>query len=374
MIGTWTFTRNKSGRREKSGRAIRRAAVYLSGAMMAALLVGCSGDQGDGGTLADARHLVIYSTTDVGAFQPVLDDFRQLNPNISIQYHELEAAELDRRFRHEETQGGGRADVLLSAAMDLQIRLVNDGYGAPHRSANTAVLPGWARWRDEALGFTFEPVVMVFNRSIMQGRAIPTSRPQLLEAVRADSAFWRGRIGTYDVATSSVGYLVASQDARQSTDFGAMAEAFRDARVVTAGTTSEILGRLERGELAVGYNVLGSYARAHAERHPNLEIIYPADYTLAVARTAVVPKSAPHAAAAHQFIDYLLSVRGQRVLTNESRLSAVRPEFDGPYSRLGISETSVGPLRPISLGPGLLVYLDDQKRERLLTLWGGGIR
>lgn len=345
------------------------------GALVASVaLVGCSANGGSDGTLADDSHLVIYSTTDVGAFQPALDDFRQLNPAISIQYNELEAAELDRRFRQEEAQGSGRADVLLSAAMDLQIRLVNDGYGAPHRSTNTAVLPGWARWRDEALGFTFEPVVMVFNRRVMQGRAIPTSRPMLLEAVRADSAFWRGRIGTYDVATSSVGYLVASQDARQSTDFGAMAEAFRDARVVTAGTTSEILGRLERGELAVGYNVLGSYARAHAERHPVLQIVYPTDYTLAVARTAVIPKSAPHAAAAHQFIDYLLSVRGQRVLTNESRLSAVRPEFDGPYSRLGITETSVGPLRPIALGPGLLVYLDDQKRERLLTLWGGGTR
>ncbi len=337
-------------------------------------LAGCAERGAGGDKLAEARHLVIYSTTDAAAFQPAIDDFRALNPAMDISYHELEAADLDRRFRNEEAAGGSEADLLLSSAMDLQVRLVNDGYGAPHRSANTAVLPGWARWRDEALGFTFEPVVMVFNRRLMKGREIPASRPQLLEAVRADPAFWRGRIGTYDAATSSVGYLVASQDARQSADFGAMAEAFRDARVVTAGTTSEILGRIEGGELAVGYNVLGSYARAHAERHPNLEIVYPADYTLAVARTAVIPKSAPHASAAHQFLDYLLSVRGQRTLTNKSRLSAVRPEFDGPYTRLGITETSVGPLRPIALGPGLLVYLDDQKRERLLALWAGGTR
>jgi iron(III) transport system substrate-binding protein len=336
---------------------------------------GCADRAGGDDQLADARKLVIYSTTDGKAFQPVIDDFRALNPAIEIDYHELEAADLDRRFRAEElAKGDDRADLLLSSAMDLQVRLVNDGYGAPHRTANSAILPGWARWRDEALGFTFEPVVMVFNRRLMQGREIPASRPQLLDAVRADSAFWRGRIGTYDVTKSSVGYLVASQDARQSADFGAMAEAFREAGVVTAGTTSEILGRLERGELAVGYNVLGSYARARAERSPGLEIVYPSDYTLAVARTAVIPKSAPHAVTAHQFLDYLLSVRGQRVLTNKSRLSAVRPEVDGRYTRFGITETSVGPLRPIALGPGLLVYLDDQKRERLLALWAGSAR
>lgn len=337
-------------------------------------LGGCGKERSGQGEAPGSRALVIYSTTDIEAFQPVIDDFRALNPSIEIRYLLMEAAELDQRFRAEDKAGGSDADLLLSSAMDLQVRLVNDGYAAPHHSANAAILPGWARWRDEALGFTFEPVVMVFNRKVMAGREIPMSRPQLLDAVRADSAFWRGRIGTYDVAKSSVGYLVASQDARQSADFGAMAEAFRDARVVTAGTTSEILARLDRGELALGYNVLGSYARAHAERSRDLAIVYPSDYTLAVARTAVIPKSAPNAAAAHQFLDYLLSVRGQRILTNRSRLSAVRPEFDGPYTRLGITETSVGPLRPIGLGPGLLVYLDQQKRERLLALWSGSGR
>lgn len=335
-------------------------------------LAGCAEKAADRAAATESRVLTIYSTSDLEVFQPVIDDFRATHREIEVKYVDLEAAELDRRFRAESASDGSPADLLLSAAMDLQVRLVNDGFAAPHRSANAGMVPGWARWRDEALGFTFEPVVMVFNRKAMAGRRIPMSRPELLAAVRADPAFWRGRIGTYDVATSSVGYLVASQDARQSSDFGAIAEAFRDSGMVTAGTTSEVLDRIESGELALGYNVLGSYARAQADRSDNLELVYPSDYTLAVARTAVVPKSAPNARAAHQFLEYLLSIRGQRILTNRSRLSAVRPEINGPYSRLGITEKSVGPLRPITLGPGLLVYLDAQKRERLLALWSGG--
>lgn len=343
--------------------------VVLSIAALLAL-IGCS-DFEDHEEQAVRRSLTIYSTTDISAFQPVLDDYRAAHPNVDIKYAELEAAELDARFRSELAQGRPVADLLLSSAMDLQVKLVNDGYAASHRSSNAAALPAWARWRDEALGFTFEPVVMVFNRELMRGRAIPTSRPELLAAIRSDPAFWHRRIGTYSPFTSSAGYLITSQDARQSSDYGGIVEAFRNSDVVTADTTSEILNQVDNATLALGYNVLGSYARAQAEKSRRLEIVYPSDYTLAVARTAVIPKSAPNAGMAHRFLEHLLSIRGQRLLADRSRLSAVRPEVDGPYSRLGITESSVGPLRPIALGPGLLVYLDRQKRERLLELWSG---
>jgi iron(III) transport system substrate-binding protein len=232
-------------------------------------------------------------------------------------------------------------------------------------------LPRWARWRDEAFGITFEPAVMVFNRRLMQGRKIPRSRPQLLEALRSDPSFWARRVGTYDIGASSVGYLLASQDTRQSSEFGALAEALGDLDLQTHDKTSILLDRLERGELVMGYNLLGSYARARVERGAPLTIVYPEDYTLAVARTALLPKDAPHPRAAHAFLEYLLSLRGQRTLSTRSRLSAARPEIEGPYSRLGISEATVGPLRPIALGPGLLVYLDAQKRRRILENWRG---
>lgn len=337
-------------------------------------LGGCDTRVDIGKGIGEARSLTIYSTTDREAFLPAIADFRELHPEVEVSYIQMKTAELDARFRQESASGRPRADLLLSSAMDLQVQLVNEGFAAPHRSANAVLLPNWARWRDEALGFTFEPVVMVFNRKMMEGRKIPASRPELLASLRDDPGFWRGRIGTYDIARSSVGYLIASQDARQSSEFGALAEAFRDADVFKSITTSEILRKIEMGELAMGYNVLGSYARAETDRHPELQIVYPSDYTLAVSRTAVIPKSAPHAQAAHLFLEYLLSVRGQLVLTNRSRLNAVRPEINGPYSRMGIAETSVGPLRPIALGPGLLVYLDDQKSARLLELWRGQAR
>lgn len=313
--------------------------------------------------------LTIYSTTDTAVFKPVIDDFRRTRPGVFIRYEELDAGPLYRRHLREAAAGTPRADLLLSSAMDLQAKLVNDGHAARHVSANGARLPSWARWRQEAFGVTFEPAVIVFNSRVMQGRTIPRSRPELLDALQRAPDFWRGRIATYDVGTSSVGYLLASQDARQNNDLGSLLQAFGQARVQTYASTSVMLDRLERGELVMGYNLLGSYARRRIENGAALTIVYPQDYTLAVSRTAVLPRNAPHRALAHAFLEYLLSLRGQRTLSAQSQLSAVRPEIEGPYSRLGIAEAQVGPLRPISLGPGLLTYLDRAKRARLIGNW-----
>lgn len=311
--------------------------------------------------------LTIYSTTDTAVFQPVIEDFQMIRPDITVNYVDIEAAPLYERFLRETGEGRPQADLLLSSSMDLQVKLVNDGYATPHVSENSMSIPAWARWRNEAFGFTFEPAVMVFNAGQMQGTPLPRSRNELLSMLKDSPTRWRGRIGTYDIARSSVGYLLASQDARQSSEFGALIEAFGDAGVRVEERTATLLDLLEDGTLAVGYNLLGSYARARVESGAPLVIVYPQDYTLAVSRTAVLPANAPHPEAAHAFLDYLLSHRGQNVLSTKSHLSRIRVTEGEGFA--GFSGARVGPLRPISLGPGLLVYLDQLKREKLLSSW-----
>lgn len=318
--------------------------------------------------------LVIYSTTDTRVFDPVIRDFQQVRPDVAVRYVDIEAAPLYRRFLREIGEGRPQADLLLSSSMDLQVKLVNDGFAAEHVSDNAMMLPAWARWRNEAFGFTFEPAVMVFNREQMRGMPLPRSRADLLAMLKQDPEKWRGRVGTYDISTSSVGYLLASQDARQSSEFGALMEAFGDIDVRIEERTGGLLDLLESGELAAGYNLLGSYARARVEAGAPLQIVYPQDYTLAVSRTAVIPASAPHPGAAHAFLEYLLSARGQEALATQSHLSRIRPDGDDPSGHLGVAEGRIGPLRPIALGPGLLVYLDQQKRARLLSTWRAIVR
>lgn len=313
--------------------------------------------------------VTIYSTTDTAAFAPVIADFKAVQPDVDIHYVELDAHPLNERYLAETASGHDKADILLSAAMDLQVKLVNDGYAAPHRSANAEALPSWARWRNEIFGLTFEPVVMVANEEGLKGHPIPSSRFELAQTLRNDPAFWRDRIGTYDVRASSTGYLLATQDARLSSEFGPLVQAMGGAHVKTYPNSSPLLRDVESGKLLLGYNVLGSYAKQRVAAGAKLRIIYPEDYTLAVVRAAFVSKRAPNPVAAHAFLEYLMSLRGQRVLSTRSDLDAVREEIRSQYGKLGISGTALGPLRPIPLGPGLLTYLDQQKQERFLENW-----
>jgi ABC-type Fe3+ transport system substrate-binding protein len=313
--------------------------------------------------------VTVYSTTDTAVFAPVIADFRRLNPAVELRYVELDAAPLFDRFLREEAAGRPQADLVLSSAMDLQVKLVNDGYAQPHRSAAADTLPPAARWRHEIFGLTFEPVVMVINPDLLTEKDTPRTRFDLVRSLRERPDFWRGRVGTYDIARSSVGYLLAAQDARQSSEFGALVESLGHVDARTYTNTSRLLGDIAAGRVALGYNVLGSYAQRSVEAGAHLRIVYPDDYTLAVVRAAFIPRGAPNAAGAHAFLEYLLSVRGQRILATRSDLAAASTAVAGPYGRLGAQGAAVGPLRPIPIGPGLLTYLDQQKRERFLTNW-----
>lgn len=313
--------------------------------------------------------VTVYSTTDTAIFNPVIADFRKLHPEIELDYVELDAQPLFDRFLKETASQTPKADIVLSSAMDLQVKLINDGFAQKHRSANSDALPPWAKWRNEIFGLTFEPVVMVANPDLFSGQEIPRTRFDLVLALRRDPAFWNKRIGTYDITKSSVGYLLAAQDVRQSSEYGALVEAMGEVKVATFQNISVLIDEIEAGKIALGYNVLGSYAKRRVAQGAKIEIIFPEDYTLAVVRAAFIAKNAPNPASAHVFLEYLMSIRGQRILATRSNLAAVREEVRGPYAAPGGTGSLVGPLRPIPIGPGLMTYLDKQKRERFVANW-----
>ena len=315
--------------------------------------------------MAGNSALVIYGTTDTDVFRDVLADFRAVRPDVEVRHVELDAGEADARYLREVVAGRPTADLILSSAMDLQFRLANDGHARRVRIGDAAWLPDWAKWRDEAFGVTFEPAVMVFNRRLMAGRRIPASRADLVAALGADPAFWRGRVTTYDAARSRVGYLLETQDARQNPQHGALADALAASDVRTAETSAAMLARIERGELIGGYNILASYARRRLEAGAPIAIVHPSDYTLVLSRTAVLTRAGANRAAADAFLAYLLSSRGQQRIARVGRLDPIRTDMGAV--REGLSPGEIGRFRPIALGTGLLVHLDRRKRERFLA-------
>ena len=118
---------------------------------------------------------------------------------------------------------------------------------------------------------------------------MPRSRQDLLRALERDKDKLHGRVGTYDISASSVGYLMAEQDELVSSNWG-LANAFGQVGVRLAATSAEILDAIERDELDLGY-MLGS-TRCRARPPAAIGVVFPQDYVLVLARSVLIARRA----------------------------------------------------------------------------------
>lgn len=321
------------------------------------------------------QQLQILSSTDEGVMKPLIADFQQQQPSIAVEYIDLNSVPLFERFIRD-YEKNATSDLIISSAMDLQIKLVNDGYAETHSTEALQWLPEWAQWRKQAFGFTAEPAVIVYNKALLKGKDIPQNRFELIELLRDQTQRFKGRMGTYDIQRSGLGYLFASQDAQQASTWGRLTENLNSVKVKLYDSTSQMLNAVRSGELLLSYNVLGSYAFSAVGQSDTLGMILSSDYTLAMSRVAFVSNRARNPVAGHLFLDYLLSERGQRILGVEAKLYPIHPNVTGGATLTGLIEETRnrGPIKQIKLGPALLTYQDQMKKENFLSEWRKVIR
>ncbi|SLN43114.1 Bacterial extracellular solute-binding protein [Pseudoruegeria aquimaris] len=298
--------------------------------------------------------LKVISTADTDLFAPLIHSFQERNPGISVDYSEASSGEINKAIL-----AGAGFDVAISSAMDLQTKLANDGHARSHRSAQTERLPAWANWRDTLFAFTQEPATIVVNPAHFEGLSIPRTRQELITLLRENQERFRGRIGTYDVRQSGLGYLFATQDSRASEGFWRLAEVMGGLRARLYCCSSDMIEDVASGRIAIAYNVLGSYAQARKDLADRIEIIEPEDFTTVMLRSVLIPSTAAAPEAAGAFVDHLL------LAAWGGPEAATRAGY--PFPPIDLSEQTAR--RPIRMGPGLLVYLDSLKRGRFLAEW-----
>lgn len=317
---------------------------------------------------AGGQELVIYSTLDNRLALPLIAAFQDANPDVSIRYEDMLASEIAARVIAETDAGQASADFLFSSAMDLQLKLANDGYGQVVVAKEARDWPTWATWQDTAFALTFEPAVLVYHiPSFPEGP--PQSRLELLQWLDVAPTSLTGRIGTYDIEKSAVGYLFLARDAEHFPDIWSVLRAMGRAGLQTFPTSQDIIDRVADGRLVLGYNILGSYAADQARLRPDLGLVLLKDYTVVISRVAVVPRAAASPELGQAFLDFLMSAEGQTLLSEKLRLPSVSLEVSGAGSGAAMQAALGDQLRPVPVSPGVLVYLDQAKRARLLRLW-----
>jgi iron(III) transport system substrate-binding protein len=323
---------------------------------------------------AGARMLVVYSSLDVPLAKPMIEGFQKAHPDIAMRYEELLTTEVYERIVKETDSGTATADVAFSSAMDLQVKLANDGYAQQSDLPMSARWPRWANWRNTAYALTFEPAVFVYYKPGFKDAPPPSSRKELVDylAAQGDAVF--GRIGTYDIERSGVGFMFMARDQEQFGDIWSVIRAMGAAGVKLYSTSSAILERIADGRFVLGYNILGSYAADWASRNPDIGIVMPKDYTVVMSRIGLVPQAAASADLGRKYLQYFMSAEGQQIMARELQIAAVSPDVSGENTANTMQAALGAQLRPVPVSPGLMVYLDQVKRLRLIANWNDALR
>ena len=354
--------------RDHSGKPAAVKMAWLLKGVMAGLclLAGC-GESLDGATSASVRRaaqkegeLTIYANTSL--MEPLIEDFRRRYPDITVRVEDMNSTLIAERVVAETQDDRPKADLVWSSAMDLQIKLINDGYAQAYRSPHRRAMPDGSVWRDQGFGITAEPIVFAYNRRLLPADAVPRSHADLLRLLEASPQLFAGRTTVYDAERSGVALMHLSADVQIYPDAWRLMEALGRSRPRLDTSGQRMMGQLASGKMVLAYNMNQSFGETWALRHPDVALVTPSDYHLSVSRVAFIPRAAPHPNTARLFLDYLLSREGQRGIA----VLGIRPVRDD----IGDTVRSTSPgARPIRVGPGLLANLDRVRRERLLDRW-----
>jgi iron(III) transport system substrate-binding protein len=327
-----------------------------------------------GNLIAAARQegkVVVYSVLGNKAAAPLVAAFKALYPGIEVEYDgDSGSNEVAERFLGELKAGKPSADVMWSSAMDLQMMLVRDGHAASYASPEARHLPAWARYRDQAWGTTFEPVVFVYNRKAVAEDEAPRDRSEFAALLERRTDKYAGKVAMFDVGKSGVGYLFAAQDAQQGGGITRLLRAMRQARVQESSGTGEMLAKVNSGEYLLGYNIMGAYALVRSRKElPNLGVVLPRDYTLVLSRVMFIGRHAAHPNAARLWADFMLSRRGQKIIGDAIELYAVRDDVDAEYTAAKLAQRIGAAARPIPIDPRLADDLEPARQHNFIKGW-----
>src|SRR5512132_68334 len=318
--------------------------------------------------------VVVYATTDAARASPLVKAFEAKYPGISVEYDDLNSTELYNRFISEEAAGSGTGDLLWSSAMDLQVKLVADGYALAYKSPELPNLPEWAVWKDQAYGTTAEPLAIVYNKRLVPEGDVPHTHAALLQLLDGKPDAYKGKVTAYDPERSGVGFVQLNQDTLVWPQAWDLFKAFGREEIKLYTSVGAMLERVGSGEHLIAYNVFGSYALARAKKDPSIGWLLPEDYTLITSRVALISGKARAPAGAKLFLDFLLSKDGQEILANQALLYAIRNDVSADASARRVSELVGDRVRPVPIDDSLLATLKPLPRLAFLKEWRAAMR
>lgn len=292
-----------------------------------------------GGAVAPARAqqpsatVVLYTSVPQELATEFGRAFMQKYPQIKLEILRSGSTEIERRIFAEVETGGIRADVLWLADAPIFITLRDRGLLQPYRPAELRAIP--ESFRDPTNHFVagrLINMIIAVNTTLIPVRSAPRTWADLPRY---------GRTAAMPNPLFSGSVFVTIATFVQKFGWQWFERARREGMQVLRGN-SEVARALAGREFGVGMT-LDFIVYGMIQDGAPLAIIWPEDGAVAVPSPVAITKSSRNVEAARRFVDYVISVEGQRFLASQG-VVPVRADVEPPRGQPRASEIKSLPI------------------------------
>lgn len=314
------------------------------------------------------ENLYIYGDLDPGISAPLVKAFESANPGVTVDFVTMKSGDIFFRYMNDIAGKKVSADILWSREIILQAELAKDGFTKQYTPQTVPALFPGAVMSGSVFAATLDPVVMVYNRNLLQEKDLPVSRAGLVKAVKNER--WQGRLGVCDPEKSETAFLLLTQDLAYGSDFWGMIRKLGDAGLRVYPDYRSLLEKVTKGELVYAYNVPLSEVIKAKDSTGKLSWYYLDDYSLALPETVLITKVATNPVNARAWIDFILSEKAQQLIAARSHRYGARSDVSaGEMSLQGGALPGSNRLKIIGTGTEVTRFGTDGMKRGFILRW-----
>lgn len=274
--------------------------------------------------------LLIYSIMSPENWRPVIQGFNQRYPGIRVETLDLpNTRDVFERYLAERSTNSRTGDLLATAEPAGWIELSRRGEVLEYKSAEDDAWPAWGKPLPGVYTCSSDPLVFIYNKMLVPEAQAPKTFAEFVERARANARTWRGKITSYGVHNSGLGYSGNYAFARKHGDqawqwFQQLAE-LQPRWERSGGPMTE---KVTSGEYVMGWFVSAITFLPRLNDPARARILgwnFIGDGQPVVLRGVAVPKGSRNPNAAKLMLDYIASAEGQRAF-GRGGLTPARPD------------------------------------------------
>lgn len=271
--------------------------------------------------------LLIYSNMAQYNWAPVVEGFNKLYPWIKVDTLDLDSDEVFNRYLAEANSGAETGDLLASATVEGWLNFVEGGNVVEYQSPESGEIPEWSIPRPGVYTISTDPMVIVYNKILLDEELRPTGIADLASKVEANPGAFASSLSTYNAAKSSFGQAINAVFLREHGD-----KAWDQLGVLGPQSRPEVssgpmLSKLQAGEYKVGYFISGIVFFPKLKDPASAEIMgwtFIDDGTPLFQRLMAIPEKTGSPNSAKLMLDFILSHAGQAAF-GQGGLTPYRP-------------------------------------------------